>query len=79
MGSLRLGFYVASMDQDLNITFPTHPGYRSGKKAIPAVSYSPKLKAAIRKQMLRDFRYLASIPTSNVDPAIVAKLQAAAQ
>ena len=68
------------MDQSLNINFPEHSGYKTGKKNfVPAVTYSPNMRAAIRKQMLRDFLLLASIPTNNVDPEIASKLQAAAR
>ena len=68
------------MNENLHVTFPEHSGYRVGKKgAVEPVSYSAAMKAAIRKQMLRDFLSLASIPTNFVDPAILTKLQSAAQ
>ena len=75
LGVLRVGFYVATMDENLAVTFPEHSGYQRGKTVVSAVSYSPKMKAAIRKQMQRDFLLLASIPNNRVDPAILARLQ----
>ena len=52
LGTLRVSYYVATMNEDLHVTYPEHNGYRTGKKgAVAAVSYGPKTKAAIRKQV----------------------------
>ena len=78
LGKLRVSFYVATMDENLHVTFPEHSGYRAGKKsAVAAVSYSPKVRAAIRKQMLRDFRLLSLVPSNSVDRAVTEKLNGA--
>ena len=52
LGKLRVSYYVATMNEDLHVTYPEHNGYRTGKKgAVAAVLYGPKTKAAIRKQV----------------------------
>ena len=52
LGKLRVSYYVATMNEDLIVKYPEHSGYRVGKKgAVAAVSYGPKTKAAIRKQV----------------------------
>ena len=71
VGKLRASFYVATMDANLHVTYPEHSGYRKSKTvSVPKVTYSPAVRAAIRKAMLANFKELSDDPKNGVCLAV---------
>ena len=52
IGKLKIGFYVATMNEDLSVTFCEHAGYRKGKGSVKKVRLKARARAAIKKALL---------------------------
>jgi len=78
IGKLSVSFYVATMDSNLHVTFPEHPGYAKSKTVkVPRVAYSSKVKAAIRLAMLQNFKALVDDPKAKVEEGMKDKVYSA--
>ena len=52
IGKLKVGFYVATMNEDLSVTYCEHPGYRKGKSAVKKVRLKARARAAIKQALM---------------------------
>ena len=56
IGRLKIGFYVATMSEDLYVTYSEHSGYRKGKSVVKKVRLKSRVRVAIRKALLQRWK-----------------------